>query len=174
MYFYEVFLNSHPKVFIFFFQAEDGIRDYMVTGVQTCALPILEQQSLQFRGQRTPGNLKAAVRGSELGERVGHRLTCDHQGAGGQDHEGEQERGSCVHENTTTRRMIGWLRYTAFPLIDATEGLDVPVETFRSTSRKEPGSSAHETFKVVTTLASVCVAYSGFRSDLFKRRLVVI
>src|SRR5256885_9190934 len=25
----------------FFFQAEDGIRDYTVTGVQTCALPIL-------------------------------------------------------------------------------------------------------------------------------------
>src|SRR5205807_3888263 len=29
-------------VFVFFFQAEDGIRDYKVTGVQTCALPILE------------------------------------------------------------------------------------------------------------------------------------
>src|SRR3989441_3127675 len=27
-------------VFIFFFQAEDGIRDKLVTGVQTCALPI--------------------------------------------------------------------------------------------------------------------------------------
>src|SRR5205807_7506921 len=27
-------------VFFFFFQAEDGIRDYKVTGVQTCALPI--------------------------------------------------------------------------------------------------------------------------------------
>src|SRR5256885_7451048 len=26
---------------MFFFQAEDGIRDYKVTGVQTCALPIL-------------------------------------------------------------------------------------------------------------------------------------
>src|SRR6266566_1959911 len=29
--------------FFFFFQAEDGIRDYKVTGVQTCALPILRQ-----------------------------------------------------------------------------------------------------------------------------------
>src|SRR3989475_10563342 len=28
--------------FIFFFQAEDGIRDLTVTGVQTCALPISE------------------------------------------------------------------------------------------------------------------------------------
>src|SRR5947209_16896546 len=27
-------------IFIFFFQAEDGIRDIGVTGVQTCALPI--------------------------------------------------------------------------------------------------------------------------------------
>src|SRR3954463_16832718 len=27
-------------VFVVFFQAEDGIRDYRVTGVQTCALPI--------------------------------------------------------------------------------------------------------------------------------------
>src|SRR3712207_8357469 len=27
--------------FVFFFQAEDGIRDIGVTGVQTCALPIL-------------------------------------------------------------------------------------------------------------------------------------
>src|SRR5262252_10650040 len=27
-------------MFFFFFQAEDGIRDHCVTGVQTCALPI--------------------------------------------------------------------------------------------------------------------------------------
>src|SRR5436305_12740650 len=30
--------------FVFFFQAEDGIRDADVTGVQTCALPILHAQ----------------------------------------------------------------------------------------------------------------------------------
>src|SRR5215469_5227954 len=29
-----------PAVLIFFVQAEDGIRDLYVTGVQTCALPI--------------------------------------------------------------------------------------------------------------------------------------
>src|SRR5699024_11366121 len=28
------------RLFVFFFQAEDGIRDRNVTGVQTCALPI--------------------------------------------------------------------------------------------------------------------------------------
>ena len=27
-------------LYFFFFQAEDGIRDHCVTGVQTCALPI--------------------------------------------------------------------------------------------------------------------------------------
>src|SRR5258706_7871551 len=37
------FLYSYYIVifFFFFFQAEDGIRDWSVTGVQTCALPIL-------------------------------------------------------------------------------------------------------------------------------------
>ena len=29
--------------FFFFFQAEDGIRDRLVTGVQTCALPIFDE-----------------------------------------------------------------------------------------------------------------------------------
>src|SRR5256885_13259383 len=31
--------------FFFFFQAEDGIRDYKVTGVQTCALPICAEET---------------------------------------------------------------------------------------------------------------------------------
>src|SRR2546421_6179786 len=38
-------------VFFFFFQAEDGIRDLIVTGVQTCALPIC-------RGGRRPISLR--------------------------------------------------------------------------------------------------------------------
>src|SRR5204862_2544370 len=44
--------------FIFFFQAEDGIRDLYVTGVQTCALPIsqISQRS------RTPQPLLAGSR----------------------------------------------------------------------------------------------------------------
>ena len=38
----KVFLwyGSDVYVLVFFFQAEDGIRDDLVTGVQTCALPI--------------------------------------------------------------------------------------------------------------------------------------
>ena len=37
----------------FFFQAEDGIRDHCVTGVQTCALPISERE--ENPGRRPPG-----------------------------------------------------------------------------------------------------------------------
>src|SRR2546430_7430839 len=33
-------LVAYCFIFFFFFQAEDGIRDLTVTGVQTCALPI--------------------------------------------------------------------------------------------------------------------------------------
>src|SRR5207249_5998791 len=33
---------GHFFFFFFFFQAEDGIRDRNVTGVQTCALPIFQ------------------------------------------------------------------------------------------------------------------------------------
>src|SRR5690606_39361876 len=37
----------------FFFQAEDGIRDFHVTGVQTCALPIFDR--------RAPGDVRDVV-----------------------------------------------------------------------------------------------------------------
>src|SRR5215204_6782525 len=39
---------------LFFFQAEDGIRDHCVTGVQTCALPIssLHERLLDKRRRR--------------------------------------------------------------------------------------------------------------------------
>src|SRR2546425_1243930 len=36
----DIFTFYVPHRHIFFFQAEDGIRDKLVTGVQTCALPI--------------------------------------------------------------------------------------------------------------------------------------
>src|SRR5690606_40079651 len=42
---------------IFYFQAEDGIRDFHVTGVQTCALPILTM----LLGFGTPLALVAAM-----------------------------------------------------------------------------------------------------------------
>src|SRR5690606_39774115 len=37
-------------LFFFFFQAEDGIRDFHVTGVQTCALPICTAGTLDATG----------------------------------------------------------------------------------------------------------------------------
>src|SRR5215216_3270846 len=38
-------------MFFFFFQAEDGIRDDLVTGVQTCALPICARARGTFDGR---------------------------------------------------------------------------------------------------------------------------
>src|SRR5207249_5564556 len=46
--------------FFFFFQAEDGIRDRNVTGVQTCALPILEEE----KDNRVFGAMDGAIRGN--------------------------------------------------------------------------------------------------------------
>src|SRR5256885_13074782 len=47
----------------FFFQAEDGIRDYKVTGVQTCALPICEPLAARCTasGTRRPTNARLAL-----------------------------------------------------------------------------------------------------------------
>src|SRR5437762_9420445 len=55
-------------VFFFFFQAEDGIRDTSVTGVQTCALPICRANG---RGPRslTPAMDAALWRNARRGGR---------------------------------------------------------------------------------------------------------
>src|SRR3989441_4734295 len=46
---------GYSGFFFFFFQAEDGIRDKLVTGVQTCALPISPRERLaQLIAQRPP------------------------------------------------------------------------------------------------------------------------
>ena len=42
--------------FCFFFQAEDGIRDWSVTGVQTCALPICRIATSTSRRESIPTN----------------------------------------------------------------------------------------------------------------------
>src|SRR5207237_6013038 len=55
--------------FFFFFQAEDGIRDSSVTGVQTCALPIsipLRLRSL-FRWARADQELDDELREHQIG-----------------------------------------------------------------------------------------------------------
>src|SRR5260221_362240 len=48
--------NARRTRLFFFFQAEDGIRDHCVTGVQTCALPIWgTDRSLESRSCSLPG-----------------------------------------------------------------------------------------------------------------------
>src|SRR2546429_3874097 len=47
---YDVYISMiFSVVFFFFFQAEDGIRDVAVTGVQTCALPIFVEIILEWK-----------------------------------------------------------------------------------------------------------------------------
>src|SRR2546425_6377916 len=47
--------------FFFFFQAEDGIRDKLVTGVQTCALPISLVEALNIGPRKVGGDNRAVV-----------------------------------------------------------------------------------------------------------------
>src|SRR5689334_23732908 len=49
-------------MFFFFFQAEDGIRDGTVTGVQTCALPIFGIFLLRQAFKTVPRELDEAAR----------------------------------------------------------------------------------------------------------------
>src|ERR1022692_3563123 len=65
--------------FFFFFQAEDGIRDYKVTGVQTCALPIYDRRvavsrglSIRLRGADDESLLSQRAREGHV-EEDGHR-----------------------------------------------------------------------------------------------------
>src|SRR2546422_5360271 len=65
-------------LFFFFFQAEDGIRDVAVTGVQTCALPILFLRSnarsagLTDRGQPMQATYVAALEGGRIAGVAAH------------------------------------------------------------------------------------------------------
>src|SRR5699024_11981522 len=50
--------TSRPS---FFFQAEDGIRDRNVTGVQTCALPIFAESTTATASASTPSWTRGAA-----------------------------------------------------------------------------------------------------------------
>src|SRR2546426_12658474 len=67
-------------VCVFFFQAEDGIRDYKVTGVQTCALPILSRNMWGAGGpeRRRPSGF--ALSTCQLPTRYGSRSRSDTSG----------------------------------------------------------------------------------------------
>src|SRR5690348_3030719 len=57
----------------FFFQAEDGIRDGRVTGVQTCALPISKRASISSRASRLFRKMSRHITGSLAAMRVKSR-----------------------------------------------------------------------------------------------------
>src|SRR2546427_4069030 len=70
---------NHFCIF-FFFQAEDGIRDLTVTGVQTCALPILgailrDERSTEAQPNRQTVGETAEVDGT--GRLIDQRRTVD-------------------------------------------------------------------------------------------------
>src|SRR5688572_32004077 len=70
--------------FFFFFQAEDGIRDLTVTGVQTCALPI-SLLSLPVRAELS--ELQSGLREKSRDRDLGRGARNDRDGAGRADHE---------------------------------------------------------------------------------------
>src|SRR5207237_9854940 len=61
--------------FFFFFQAEDGIRDSSVTGVQTCALPISRPHGRLLVGPRVAHLLD--LRRVRLGGSADHLMTAE-------------------------------------------------------------------------------------------------
>src|SRR2546430_3157941 len=71
-----VFLRGCCLVF-FFFQAEDGIRDLTVTGVQTCALPIyraLVEELVERLGRRHVPEVEQDLVPEARVEEVQHRM----------------------------------------------------------------------------------------------------
>src|SRR5690606_40619360 len=62
----------------FFFQAEDGIRDFHVTGVQTCALPICRQPGAAEDPALPGGGL--ALSGLQQPDPEGRAHRCDWSG----------------------------------------------------------------------------------------------
>src|SRR2546427_2787869 len=75
-----LYVGSFFSFFFFFFQAEDGIRDLTVTGVQTCALPITPGATDAGRARRTSGTPRArrqaAARAGRCGGRAPPRPLC--------------------------------------------------------------------------------------------------
>src|SRR5437016_7091461 len=59
-------LRTRLHFLFFFFQAEDGIRDWSVTGVQTCALPIFCSPSASTSLSQTRSTLHPPASRAEV------------------------------------------------------------------------------------------------------------
>src|SRR5688572_30875373 len=62
LFYFFFFLFYFVFFFFFFFQAEDGIRDLTVTGVQTCALPIFAGAMDNYGGDGAQHNARFWLR----------------------------------------------------------------------------------------------------------------
>src|SRR5699024_11361736 len=94
---------------LFFFKAEDGIRDRNVTGVQTCALPILPvvtkgDHFSNIKLSLTSGETKPPERFTEGALRSEERRVGKEGGAGGGQEEKRQEGGA--NQGGHTRRRV--------------------------------------------------------------------
>src|SRR5438034_9006830 len=103
-------------VLIFFFQAEDGIRDHCVTGVQTCALPILQrtrqgshERPLCLRPRAVPA-VPGPLRSEE--RRVGKEGRSEGgacvEKAEGVECRAERRGGTATERLETRRKLITW------------------------------------------------------------------
>src|SRR5438046_9876738 len=82
----------------FFFQAEDGIRDWSVTGVQTCALPICYDLTGAVLEDRKEALAEIVPHGS-----AGMIRYSDHQ----QGHGDEFHRHACQYDLRSEERRVG-------------------------------------------------------------------
>src|SRR5438034_936602 len=99
--------------FFFFFQAEDGIRDHCVTGVQTCALPIFLPGARGIHSGISGGNASAGNSEQHSGRITRHSMV---QGVAPWDTPTQKD----------LRFLLGWRRHDSGIDSDAYSGDECP------------------------------------------------
>src|SRR5688500_20181428 len=87
----------------FFFQAEEGIRDYKVTGVQTCALPISARAPACLHARPQRGGRRRGGR-SRLARPPGHRRARERPGRSEERRVGKESRGRGWGKNSRKKK----------------------------------------------------------------------